>query len=178
MMPALFVDRDGVLLHVEKGKYVLSPEEIEWIPGSIEALVSIATYIVDVIVISNQQCVNKGLLKAEVLAEISEQVRRDCLYAISGFYYCPHLEAENCPCRKPKIGLFTQAMRERYIDPRKSLMVGDTDGDILAAQMAGVHAIFVRSGHQPDTTLKVEKFDNLLDAVPFIQKFFQKGFDE
>lgn len=175
--PALFLDRDGVLLKVEMGKYVLSPDDIQWIPGSLEAVKSLAVYDIDIVVVSNQQCVGLGLLDHKTLDVISSNINHDCEHAIRAFYYCTHKKTDGCHCRKPQVGLFAQAMRDLDIDPRKSIMVGDTQEDMLAARMAGIYPIFVLTGIG-EAYAKDIVFDDLAGATNFIGQWFRKIFDE
>lgn len=176
--PALFMDRDGVLLKIEKGQYVASTRDIQWIDKSRMALLRMATWDIDIVVISNQQCVGLGLVTPAELNRITTRISADCYRAITKYYYCPHIEANNCHCRKPRIGLFNQAMRELHIDPHTSLMVGDTDRDVLGALLAGITPIFVRSGIGENPLPKdVPEFDNLWDAVPYIESWFARVFE-
>lgn len=177
--PALFLDRDGVLIKVEKGKYVRSVHDIEWIDGSRMALLRMQSWDIDIVVVSNQQCVGLGLVTPAELNKITTRISADCYCAITKYYYCPHTEANNCHCRKPRIGLFTQAMRELGIDPHASLMVGDTEKDIMAARLAGIQPVFVRSGIGKNPLKNdVPEFDNLWNAIPYIEKWFGKVFAE
>jgi len=73
-------------------------------------------------------------------------------------YLCPHhpdsgfdgevpeLKIE-CDCRKPAPGMIDQAVLELEIDRRRSWLVGDSTGDILAGQRAGVRTILLRTGY-------------------------------
>lgn len=175
--PALFLDRDGVLLRVPRGKYVLTIDDIEWIEGSQDALKRLSAYDIDILVVSNQQCVGLGMLSHTMLDAISSTINADCDFAIHRFYYCTHKKSDGCHCRKPQTGLFTQAMRERDIDPRTSLAIGDTTDDLLAAQMSGIKAWRVLSGIGEGFPKEIT-FDNLYEATPFIEKWFQDVFDK
>jgi len=65
------------------------------------------------------------------------------LTGIEHFYICPHVEADNCRCRKPKPGLLLEAAKELNIDLRKSYMVGDRWRDVEAGQNAGCKNFFI-----------------------------------
>ena len=43
-----------------------------------------------------------------------------------------------CFCRKPKPGLFLEAMYEKNISPENSLMIGDSKADKIAAETVGI----------------------------------------
>jgi len=102
---------------------------------------------------------------------------------IDKLYYCPHhtdsgFEGEiealkfDCDCRKPKIGLFTQAKNDLNIVLEKSWVVGDSTRDILAAHNAGMKSILVRTGHAgKDSSYKATPnfiAENLNEAVELI----------
>ena len=68
--------------------------------------------------------------------------------AILDVFHCPHSPKSNCNCRKPKPGMFFSAKNKYNIDMEKSWMIGDSERDIRAANLAGIKkTIMVRSGH-------------------------------
>ena len=58
-----------------------------------------------------------------------------------------------CDCRKPKPGLIERACRELDIDPKRSILFGDSERDIAAAKSAGLRDGIFFTG------------ENLFDAV-------------
>ncbi|GBC94251.1 D-glycero-beta-D-manno-heptose-1,7-bisphosphate 7-phosphatase [bacterium HR16] len=147
--PALFLDRDGVI-NADPVEFVTKPEELHLLPSSAEAIAHFNALGVPVIVCSNQSGVAKGLYTLEALKQISERLQemlRDYHAHIDAFYYCPHDDADNCDCRKPKPGLLLRAAREHAIALEKSVFVGDSWRDIIAGRAAGVRTVLVLSGH-------------------------------
>ena len=65
---------------------------------------------------------------------------------VTGVYYCPHVGADRCDCRKPKTGMLEQAARELRLDLKKSFVVGDRGGDVAMAFRAGCKSVLVRTG--------------------------------
>ena len=60
---------------------------------------------------------------------------------LDAIYVCPH-ENDACECRKPKPGMLLEAMRDfPSIDPRQSVLFGDSNSDIEAARRAGVEGV-------------------------------------
>ncbi len=53
-------------------------------------------------------------------------------------YYCPHSPDKDCECRKPKIGMLTQAINDFNIDLEKSWLIGDKISDIQTAVNANI----------------------------------------
>ena len=65
---------------------------------------------------------------------------------IDKIYYCPHLESEDCKCRKPKAGMLEEAFCDfPSIDVSNSYMVGDSDSDIQAGIRKNLNTIKVDS---------------------------------
>lgn len=147
--PAAFLDRDGVL-NVDHG-YVYKTADLELMPTAAAAvrLLNDAGY--DVIVVSNQSGVARGLFDTAAVerfnAHLQETLRAQGA-RIDAFYYCPHHPegtvkalAIACDCRKPKPGLLEQAARERPIDRARSFLIGDKDDDVTAARAFGIRGI-------------------------------------
>ena len=63
---------------------------------------------------------------------------------INKIYFCPHLETDNCNCRKPKIGMIEKAIQDfSSINIKESYLIGDSPSDIEAGKRAGLHTIKV-----------------------------------
>lgn len=148
MWRAVFLDRDGVI-NEDRPDYVKSVAELKVFPFVPECVRRLNSAGFRVYVISNQQCVAKGLLsKADLYAIESEIVRlvMDCGGKIDGFYYCMHLATQGCNCRKPKPGLLLQAAREHDLDLGNSFMIGDSEKDLAAGREAGCRTVLVLTG--------------------------------
>ncbi len=159
MMPAVFLDRDGVL--VEDLGPLCSMASVRVIEGVPRALRSLAQAGYRLIVVTNQTVVARGLLsEAEMAlleAEIEALIERAGAPQFDGFYYCPHHpEATvsryrmNCSCRKPRAGLLLRAGQDRQIDLGSSFVVGDRMSDVAAGLRAGCRTVLVRSGRHGD----------------------------
>jgi D-glycero-D-manno-heptose 1,7-bisphosphate phosphatase len=171
------LDRDGVI-NVQIG-YVTRPEELRLLPGAGEAIGALTRAGFVVAVVSNQQCVGKGIISRQELDAISDLLR-DRVAAhggvIDAFFYCPHLASDGCACRKPRPGLIEQARARYGFQPSGVFFVGDSYTDMEAAANAGCRAIFVRSGDDAARHDAGEPFprppehvvDDLRAAVPLI----------
>src|SRR5579871_5259095 len=60
----------------------------------------------------------------------------------------PHIDADQCGCRKPKAGLLHEAACRHNIDWKKSFMLGDRWRDAEAGRAAGCITIFVDRGYR------------------------------
>lgn len=147
--PALFVDRDGVINRRRPGDYVSDWSQFVFVPGIREALRKLSSLGLPIIIISNQATVGRGMLKADVLKQITTELHQSLLAdgtLLAAAYYCPHRSDENCPCRKPKPGLLFKAADDFCVDLRRSIFIGDSDTDVEAAQAAGCKPVLFGSG--------------------------------
>src|SRR5258708_9940959 len=139
----LFLDRDGVLNKKIDHGYVLELDQIEIIPGIKELLEVAEDYFDKIIVVSNQRCIGRGMLSIEKLAVINDRINDLTGNHIDKFYVCPHLDEDNCSCRKPKTGLFIQAQSDSDINFEKSWMIGDSESDMIPARQLGITTFFL-----------------------------------
>lgn len=72
---------------------------------------------------------------------MNQRLQKEYDAHIDAFYFCPHLPeiTGECECRKPKPGLFLQAILDFDIDPAQSIAYGDSQRDSDAAHAAGIH---------------------------------------
>jgi D-glycero-D-manno-heptose 1,7-bisphosphate phosphatase len=146
--PAVFCDRDGVL-NVRRPDHVKSWAEFEFLPGTFEALARLAALQVPVILVTNQSVLGRGLTSAEALEEIHRKMQEH-IRAQGGpelaVYVCPHAAEDSCACRKPRPGLLYQATADLGLDLQRSVFIGDSFSDVLAAFSAGCRCILVGDG--------------------------------
>lgn len=167
---AIFLDRDGTI-----NKYVgflRNIDDFELIDGVSEAIKKINQSGYLAIVVTNQPVIARGEVTWEELHEIHKKMEtllgKDGAY-IDRIYICPHhpdkgFEGErpeykfDCDCRKPKPGLLLQAARDFNIELSQSIMIGDSENDILSGENAGCKK----------NVLVGQNKELLLDAVKFI----------
>lgn len=155
---AIFLDRDGTI-NVWKG-FLRDKEDFELIPGAAEAIRRINRSRYLAIVISNQPVIARGELTLSELQEMHRKMEtllgREGAY-LDGIYFCPHHPDRgfpgevpelkfDCDCRKPKIGLLTQAEERYHIDLGNSVFIGDSTTDIQTGVNAGCHTVLVKTG--------------------------------
>ena len=179
MFPAIFLDRDGVLIE-NKSDYVRDWTQVNIFPEAIHALSHAALNTYKIVIVTNQSAVGRGLMSLEVANAINKQLVQ--LIHLRGgqmdaVYLCPHKPEDECPCRKPKPGLLLQAASELALDLKRSWMIGDAWSDVQAGQAAGVRqAILLRTGRGNDQLLQPRPaiitnhliFDNLSQAIQAI----------
>lgn len=148
-MRAVFLDRDGTLNKAPpQGGYIQAWEDFEFLPGAVEGIRKLNEAKISVYIVTNQSCINRGIISENTLNRIHLKMEGALLQKgahVDGIYYCPHRPDENCGCRKPKPGLLNKAAAESNIDLSKSVMVGDSEKDILAGKAAGCKTVLL--GH-------------------------------
>jgi len=148
MRPAVFMDRDGVLVeNVED--YIRRWEQVEFYDQAFRAVKRLHDSPYEMVVISNQSLVGRGIMALEDVLTLNRQIL-DVFESqgvqFEGAYICPHAPEDDCDCRKPKPGMVLRAAREHDLDLGSSYFVGDALTDMEAAEAAGVKGILVRTG--------------------------------
>lgn len=144
MKKTVFVDRDGVINRRKMGGYIQNLEELEILPGAVDALARLHRAGYRVVVVTNQRGLAIGLMSAAdvdaIHAHVSQLVEQAGGW-LDEFYVCPHDRDEGCPCRKPKPGLLDEADRAHPVDFSTAVLIGDSDSDIAAGLARGVLTI-------------------------------------
>jgi D-glycero-D-manno-heptose 1,7-bisphosphate phosphatase len=146
--PAVFLDRDGVLIE-NRDDYVRAWEDVALLPSASRALRRLARSDYAVVLISNQSAIGRGLVSARevdhIHARLFEAIQ-ELGGRVDGCYICPHSPDDRCECRKPAPGLIQRAASDLHLDLGSSFFVGDAVTDVEAAHSAGVHGILVMTG--------------------------------
>jgi D-glycero-D-manno-heptose 1,7-bisphosphate phosphatase len=171
----VLLDRDGVINH-DSDAFIKSPDE--WLPiaGSLEAIALFAAQGYQVIVITNQSGVARGLLDEMMLEQIHAKMRRLVKEKggdIAAIYYCPHGADSTCDCRKPNPGMLKAFGTDFNADLRNVSVIGDSLRDLQAAEVVGAEPILVKTGKGQQTLLNNPQlnflvFENLYDAAKYI----------
>jgi D-glycero-D-manno-heptose 1,7-bisphosphate phosphatase len=152
MKPAVFLDRDGVII-ANRHDHVKSWAEVELIPGSVEALVRLTEHGLALVIVTNQAAVGRGILGHQEALDLQGRIVREIRARgakIAGSYLCPHRPEAGCDCRKPAPGMLLRASRELDLELGRSWIVGDAVSDLEAGRAAGVRGILVRTGRGED----------------------------
>ena len=150
---ALFLDRDGVLNVLRRDDYVKSPDELDLLPGVVEALRILKQRFCRILVVTNQQGIGKGLMTEADLTAIHCKLADETGGLIDRIYHCPDLAASHSFNRKPNIGMALQAKRD-YPDLRlkDSIMAGDSATDMLFGRRCGMATVLI--GANSDNNLR------------------------
>lgn len=170
MQKWLILDRDGVINH-DSDQFIKSPDEWQAIEGSLEAIASCNQAGYQLVIISNQSGIARGLFDLNTLETIHDKLKTE-LTAVGGrierIYFCPHGPDDNCGCRKPLAGMFRQFAADYKVNLEEVYAVGDSVRDLQAALTAGARPVLLRTGKGPRSieALKSLASDDPLQQVP------------
>ncbi|MBG83284.1 MAG: hypothetical protein CMJ40_01925 [Phycisphaerae bacterium] len=152
MRRAIFLDRDNTIIHNDG--HLGDPDAVHLMDGVADALVRMREAGFDLIVVTNQSGVARGLFTEDDVKAVHRSIDDSIAQAtgrddiILGWYYSPwHPEAViqaykgDHPTRKPEPGMLTQAAEDHDIDLKSSWMVGDQERDVEAGMAAGCRSI-------------------------------------
>ena len=145
--PAIFLDRDGTIN--ESVEYLHEPHKLKLFPGAVEAIRRFKQLGYRVVVVTNQAGIGLGYFTKEDFFAVNRELLKSLGQAgvyLDRVYFCPHSQADNCPCRKPKVGLGLRAAKDLNLDLASSVMVGDMTGDIKFGKDLGCKSILVQTG--------------------------------
>ena len=172
----IILDRDGVI-NKDSDLYIKSPEEWLPIPGSLEAIARLNQWGYRVVVCTNQSGIGRGLFGMDTLNSIHDKMVKAVAHAggsIDAIFYCPHTNADNCDCRKPKAGMLREIGTRFNVDLAGVPVVGDSLRDLQAALAVGAKPILVLTGKGQKTRLDptlpagIPAFADLAEAVRFL----------
>ena len=150
----LFLDRDGVINVEIVGTYVTSWGEFNFHDGALDSIRGLSQIFGNMVVVSNQRGVGKGIMTLEGLREINANmmaVVADNGGRIDKVYCCTAVSDEDNN-RKPNTGMGLQARHDfPEIDFKKSVMVGNSLSDMEFGKRLGMHTVFLTSKHEPFT---------------------------
>jgi imidazoleglycerol-phosphate dehydratase / histidinol-phosphatase len=125
-----FLDRDGTLIFEPKDSFQIdSIKKLKILPGVISGLKKLIKEGFTLIMITNQD----GLGTKSFPQKDFEKPQQEMLkifrkegIEFEKIFICPHLEKDNCNCRKPKTGLVDELVN---IDLENSFVCGDRESD-------------------------------------------------
>lgn len=152
-MKVLFLDRDGVI-NCDIG-YLHEINKAKFVDGIFEFCKYFQDKGFKLIIVTNQSGIGRNYFSEEDFKILSNWMLRKFLEKgihILDIFYCPHAPEDNCNCRKPKSGLFIDAIRKFQIEIDQSWSIGDNERDITASISAGVKKnILLSNKNHPDT---------------------------
>jgi D-glycero-D-manno-heptose 1,7-bisphosphate phosphatase len=144
--PALFLDRDGVV--VRDTHYLGRPEEVCVIEGAASAIARCNALGIPIVIVTNQSGVGRGYYDWDDFCAVQAAVCSALVPAGAKFdaimacaYHADALERfriANHPWRKPNPGMILEAGGRMKLDLSRSWIVGDRIDDLAAGHSAGI----------------------------------------
>ena len=148
----LFLDRDGVINVESVGSYITSWSEFQFHDGALNAIKSLSQVFGNIVVVSNQRGVGRGIMTMESLREISNNMSMAVAESggrITKAYNCTAVTDDDRN-RKPNTGMALQAQEDfPGIDFKKSIMVGNSMSDMEFGKRMSMHTVFLTTKHEP-----------------------------
>ena len=169
----LFLDRDGVINKKIINGYVFDWEKFNFIGGVKSGINVLSKKFKNIIIITNQQCIGKGLVSYKQVCELHKKMLNELNLSIdTPIFICPHTIKDDCKCRKPKIGLFKNAIRnDNSISFEHSIILGDSYTDILPAKSLGITSVYLSNYNNPDRDVLLNCnyiFNNLQEFAEYL----------
>jgi mannose-1-phosphate guanylyltransferase/phosphomannomutase len=173
-LPAIFLDRDGVINKEYSNKHYQNPMKIN--KGAISAVKKINENGFLSVIITNQPAIAKGIITLNKLKR--DHKKLEYQFGLKGayfdrIYFCPYHPdkgfkgeikkfKKKSSWRKPDNGMFLQAIKDLNIDFKKSYMIGNSSADYYAAQKTGIKCLIVGKKFN---IKGVKNFKSLYDAT-------------
>ena len=151
----LFVDRDGTLIEEPPDEQVDAIAKIRFMPEVFAALRQAKKLGYKLAMVTNQDGLGSASFPQEDF-DVPHQFMMDAFSSqgieFDAVFVCPHRKSDGCDCRKPKVKLVENYVREQQVDLAASVMIGDRDTDLEFAANLGVRGIRVRRHGAPAET--------------------------
>ena len=151
--PAIFFDRDGVL--IQDLKYVNSKERTEIVFEAVESIKEARKNGFLIFVVTNQAGVARGLYTESECVEFNKWLMEEFAHRgapIDQLVYCPsHPEFSkkvDCSCRKPGSGMLVYLSERWNLDISKSILFGDRASDVMSGHNFGMNSKIASSGSE------------------------------
>lgn len=151
----IFLDRDGVINKkaLERGHYITSPDQFEFMPGAVEGIKILKEKGYRVLVLTNQAGIERGAFTEEDLEKIHDFMLKKLKEngtTVDKIYHCPHDWNTACACRKPGSGMMLQAAADFDLSLRHVTFVGDDRRDMMLGDNLGCKTLLFKEGCRLD----------------------------
>jgi D-glycero-D-manno-heptose 1,7-bisphosphate phosphatase len=155
------LDRDGTIN--EDVGYIGNPNQFVPIPRSLEAVAQIRAKGYNIVILTNQAGIMKGLMTPQDVEAVNHKMlellgQAGCS-SIDGIYYST-TNLKDDIYAKPNVGMFKRAEDEQGVKFKGGAFVGDKISDLKAAEKIGATPVLVKTGHGLETLEKLNTYAN------------------
>lgn len=142
----LFLDRDGTLNVEPDDEQVDALSKVRLVPGVIAALQALRDDGYRFVMVTNQDGLGTPSFPTADFEVCQDHIV--ALFSSQGIefdevFICPHLDADNCECRKPRTGLLTRYLAGLDMDLEASAVIGDRPTDLQLAANIGIRGFLI-----------------------------------
>lgn len=156
--PALFLDRDGVV--IEDVHYIKSPEEVKICPGVGNLMMQASQLKVPIVIVTNQSGISRKYTTWDAYKKVNSHMLKLLNYpeALVAIYANSEIEytGKVDEWRKPGAGMILEAAKEFNLSIENSVIIGDRLSDLEAGVNAGMKLVYhVLTGHGKNERSKI-----------------------
>ena len=168
----LFLDRDGVINKPIVDDYAKTPNDFVFCEGAVDAISDLQKLFNRVIIVTNQQGVHREVMSEKDLENVHLKLynglKEESGRTFDLTLFAPYLKRKNHQWRKPNNGMLLKA-QEYFSDInwQKSIMVGDSPGDMNLADSLGLLKVRITN---PQFSFENQdfQFTSLKEFVAFV----------
>ena len=140
----LFIDRDGTLITEPFDQQIDRLDKCALEPDCVPALLRLRDAGWTFVMVTNQDGLGTPSFREEEFRPL-QKLLLDILssqgIAFEAVRVCPHTAADKCDCRKPRLGLLTDYVKDVSWSREQSAVIGDRETDVTLAQNLGIRGV-------------------------------------
>ena len=140
----LFIDRDGTLITEPFDQQIDRLDKFALEPDVIPALLRLRDAGFVFVLVTNQDGLGTPSFREEEFRPL-QKLLLDVLgsqgLVFEAVRVCPHTSADKCDCRKPKLGLLPDYVKDVSWSRESSAVIGDRETDVQLAQNLGIRGL-------------------------------------
>jgi imidazoleglycerol-phosphate dehydratase/histidinol-phosphatase len=144
MKKILFIDRDGTLITEPFDQQIDRLDKFVLEPDCVPALLRLRDAGWTFVMVTNQDGLGTPSFREEEFRPL-QKLLLDILSSqgieFEAVRVCPHTAADKCDCRKPKLGLLPDYVKDVTWSRDQSAVIGDRETDVTLAQNLGIRGI-------------------------------------